>query len=739
MATPLKRPISPERPLLIIMIKPAQSYEQEAADLVRLWDGFDGFLQHHVTVQIEGTAGNDFERCETVLRYAAPAGIPITLQIQGDNGDRQDTMPPGRVRDFLDRYDNIIGLQIVEASQRTFVNQPAGPEYTMGRNARYARDIIELAGERGLFMSWQLMRDNWAAIGCSVDNEALFDTISSHAANVIPTHEMNCEFCKPIDHLGAMGLWMSGATAQWGVEAQSWYWSDCGYSRPGCCFPGTLDMPGGLYAIMFLLGAAAGASVYSIEPPKDAWEGPDAWRFTEHMEPLFRRLVTERLIPTREEMFEACPVAYHLPLCRRADEYYRVLEDLDFDHAEGRLMRAMNGVYDRSRDAELIPNDPRYAFIPVLPARTPDSVLDRFDLVLKPGDIESTEQARELIAPYFPRIDHGSAWSTRSGPLICAANTHENWYIPERTKLTVPRRPAGVRFDGAKLSWEPSKGDRAWNVWLLRNGVETRLTQEPLTEPSYRPADVQAGDRYAVSALTEATEVIEATLHLHDLLLFSARESRRSQWVAASGSAVERHRFGESTPPISHEVAARELRCAQCTPVEDLASPVVEADGLEGEVMAAMTAWKEAIEAEDVGRTLAWYASDYREAGGRTVESVRVALRCLLWSQLRQRFGSMEKEWGRVAAWRRPVVRLLTRAWERVEPAEVVVLTQYQLWAGAGSDMEPSDMLKLPFHRSNDMRMTWRHTDAGWRLTNTDPPFLQAEDLFPYRYTYQGW
>jgi len=215
MATPLKRPISPERPLLIIMIKPAQSYEQEAADLVRLWDGFDGFLQHHVTVQIEGTAGNDFERCETVLRYAAPAGIPITLQIQGDNGDRQDTMPPGRVRDFLDRYDNIIGLQIVEASQRTFVNQPAGPEYTMGRNARYARDIIELAGERGLFMSWQLMRDNWAAIGCSVDNEALFDTISSHAANVIPTHEMNCEFCKPIDHLGAMGLWMSGATAQW--------------------------------------------------------------------------------------------------------------------------------------------------------------------------------------------------------------------------------------------------------------------------------------------------------------------------------------------------------------------------------------------------------------------------------------------------------------------------------------------------------------------------------------------
>jgi hypothetical protein len=498
-------------------------------------------------------------------------------------------------------------------------------------------------------------------------------------------------------------------------------------------------MPGGLYAIMFLLGAAGGASVYSIEPPKDAWEGPGAWRFTDHMEPLFRRLVTERLIPTRDEMAMACPVVYHLPLCRSADQYYRVLEDLDFDHAEGRLIKAMNGVYDRSRDAELIPNDPRYGFIPVLPARTPNGVLELFDLILRPGDIESVEQAQELIAPHFPEIDRGNAWSTRSGPLICAANTHENWYIPERTKITVPRRPAGVEFDGAKLSWKPSKGDRAYNVWLLRNGVETQLTQEPFVETSYRLVDVHAGDRYAVSALTEATEKIEATLHLHDLLLFSGRESRRSRWVSYSGSAVERQRYGEFTPPVSDEVAMREKRCAECTPVEDLASPVVELDGPEWEVMAAMTAWKQAIEAEDLDKTLSWYDDGYREADGRTAESVRVALRCLLWSQLRERFGSLEEEWGRVAAWRRPVVRLLIRAWERVEPAEVVVHTQYQLWAGTGSDMEPSDMLKLPFNRDNDMRMTWRRSDAGWRLTNTDPPFLQAEDLFPYRYTYQGW
>ncbi|HDS74107.1 MAG TPA: hypothetical protein ENN56_01070, partial [Firmicutes bacterium] len=271
MKTPLKRPISREHPLLILMVNNDSSYEEEARELVRMWRAFDPFLREHATVQIEGTQSSNWERCETILRYAQPERIPITFQIQGDNGERHDAVPPNRLRDFLDRYDCIVGLQIVEASQRTFVAHGAGPEYSMGRNARYARDAILIAAEYGLFLSWQLMRDNWAAIGCSVDNEALFDAIQEHSEYVIPQHEMNCEFAKQIDHTAAMGMWLSGAVENWGVEAQSWYWSDSGYREPGVCMPGSLDMPGGLYAIMFLLGAAGGATVYSIEPPKDVW------------------------------------------------------------------------------------------------------------------------------------------------------------------------------------------------------------------------------------------------------------------------------------------------------------------------------------------------------------------------------------------------------------------------------------------------------------------------------------
>jgi len=742
MKTPLKRPISSEHPLLILMVNHDSSYDVEGRELVRMWNDFDPIIREHATVQIEGTQASNWERCDTILRYAEPECIPITLQIQGDNGERHDSVPPARVRRFLDQYDCIVGLQIVEASQRTFVAHGAGPEYGMGRNARYARDMILLAAEYGLFLSWQLMRDNWAAIGCSVDNEALFATIRDHAEYVIPQHEMNCEFSKQIDHTAALGLWLSGAVGNWGVEAQSWYWSDSGYDRPGVCVPGTLDMPGGLYAIMFLLGAVGGATAYSIEPPKDVWKGPDAWRFTEYLAPIFRRLVVERLIPSRDDVFAATPVAYHLPRACRPDEYYRALEDLDFDHACGYLARAAYGVYERSRDAELIPNTPRYGWIPVLPTETSSGVLDRFERVIRPGEIESTKHASKLLDEYYPPIDRGEAWSAVVGCVTVAANTHEFWPIPESVKLSVPRVPTNVRFDGDVLKWDRAKGDREWFIWRLRDGEECRLTERPVGEPFYCVTDYEVGDRYAVSAITDERETLCGTLHLHDFLLFDSRESRRGVWVDCEGVYTESSRIGERFVGASEETMYAEQRAAACSPVEDLASPLIE-DGenasVKRDVLGAMTQWKHAIESENVDQILHLYHPDYCEHDGRTVESVRVAFRCLLWSQLRDRFDGMRKEIGRVFAWRHPVVRLLVREWVSVSSDEVWVRVVHQMWAGTGSEMEPSDMLKLPHGRSHDMQMVWRRDGERWLLASTDPPFLQAEDLYPFRYTYQGW
>ena len=744
---PIKMQISPTHPLLILMAESEPTYEETGEGMVRLWNELDDDIRPCVTVQIEGTRSNDFQRNEALLGYAEDAGLPITLQVQGDNGDRHDTVPFDRVQDFVERYSCIVGLQIVEASQRTFADHPGGPEYTMGRNARYARDIIRLAGEYGLFMSWQLMRENYAAIGCSGDNEALYDTICEYSDYVIPMHEMNCEFAKHVDHMGAMGLWLAGATKQWGVEAQSWYWSDCGYNTPGCSIPGTLDMPGGLYAIMFLLGAGAGACAYSIEPPKDVWKGPDAWRFTEYLGPVFRRFVTERLIPDREEMLDALPLAYHLPRCRRPADFRAALEDLDFDHNEGRLTRATFGVYDRARDAELIPNDPRCSWIPILPTKTPEAVLERFGRVLCPGDITSVEQAREIADRYFPPVDRGDAWSVVAGPVAIATNTHENWYVPETVKLDVPRRPDDVEIvqkDGKNiLTWSAHAGDTGYRVWRLKGDVETCLTPEPVAETEYELPDINTGVRYAVSAITTAREELKGTLHLHQFLCCSMVESRRSRWVDTTGTSIEQYRIGETFPGADKQIHEREARCAECSPVEDLASPVIAEDdphrAEKTAVMEAITGWKTAVEAEDLDGILSFYADDYREPDGRTIESVEVVFRSILWRYLKDDYGKYAEEWGCVPAWQYPVLKLLVRNWNVVSDDEVHVDVVFEMWAGTGPEMEPSDMFKHPCGRGNEMTMVWKFDGVLWQIFSTTPAFLRMEDTFPYRFCYQGW
>jgi len=755
MKAPMKVTISPSHPLLILMANTAPDshhgpshYEGNARRMVEEWEWLDDRIKPYATVQIEGICDDQFRRVEVLLPYAERAGIPITLQTQTNNADINDTMPVERARRLLDRYRCIVGLQLSEASQRTFVAHGGGPEYSMGRNARYARDIIRLAGEYGLFMSWQLMSENYAAIGCSADNEALFDAACEYGEYVIPMHEMNSEYAKYVDHLAAMGLWLSGATARWGVEAQSWYWSDAGYNRPGTCLPGSLDMPGGLYAIMFLLGASAGATAYSVEPPWDIWPGRGSWRFTEWIVPTFLRLVEERLIPTRGEVMATMPVAYHLPRCERPVHFHDISADLDFDHNEGRLIRAMDGVYDRARDAEMIPNNPRYGWIPALPTKTPESILSRFRRILRPGDTESVEQARRILGEYFPPVDRGEAWSQTVGPLTVAMNTHENWFVPESVKLTVPRRPTGVRLiqEGpVVLAWDRHEGDRGYRVWRLRDGVETCLTEAPAAQARLEIGDVEADDRYAVSAITSATDAIEGTLHLHQFVVLSNRESRKSSWISLSGETQEITRFAESLPGSTDEIEAAEARCAACMAAEDLASPVVASDDpfreAKHEVMAAMAGWKRAIEAEDVEAFLAWYAPEYREPDGRTTESVGVAFRMIFQRYLGESLGRLREQWGVLPAWQFPAVRLLVRDWQSMAADRAVVDAVVEMWAGGGPELEPSDMFKYPFGgvENKRIRMTWRRTADGWKLAATDPPFLRMERIVLFRFRYQGW
>jgi hypothetical protein len=466
------------------------------------------------------------------------------------------------------------------------------------------------------------------------------------------------------------------------------------------------------------------------------------------MIPTFRRLIKERLIPNREEVIAATSLAYHMPRCRTPQDFHAVSKDLDFDRHEGRLVRATYGVFDKARDAEMIPNTPRYGWIPALPAKTPKSVLDQFERVIVPLELQSVEHARQIADECFPAADRGTAWSQLVGPIAVAANTHENWYVPKRVKLELSRTPTDVTLtqkpNSCVLSWKQSEGDRSYRVWRLRDGEETLLTETPSVVQHMEISDLRLGDLFAVSAITDATETVEMTLHLHQFLIFSRRESPRSMWVDVDGRRLASSRFGETAAPATRDVLAKESRCASCTPVEDLLSPEIAAYDpqarLKREVMSAMTGWKDAIEAEDVDWIVHCYAPDYREPDGRTVESVEVVVRSLFRRYQTEATDRLLKEWGSIASWHRPTLRLFVRSWTSVTSDRVELDAVAEMRAGGGPEMEPSDTFFHPFRdQSKTLKMVWiRHRDE-WQIVQTSPPFLRMEDLHMFRFRYQGW
>jgi hypothetical protein len=251
------------------------------------------------------------------------------------------------------------------------------------------------------------------------------------------------------------------------------------------------------------------------------------------------------------------------------------------------------------------------------------------------------------------------------------------------------------------------------------------------------------GDRYAVSAVTPVTEEVEETLHLHDFLIFSNRESRKSAWVGLDGTTVERPRLGEVPPGAHGDAEEKEQQCARCSPIEDLASPVIAAGDPHRDVKRAVAdaiiGWKRAIEREDVGAILRFYDPEYREADGRTVESVGVAFRSVFWRYLEETAGSTAAEWGSIYAWSHPAVRVVTRGWNVVSPDLIEVETKAFMWAGSGPEMEPSDIIRIPWDSPCDMTMTWRAAPEGWRILRTTPAFIRMEDTVPFRWCFQGW
>jgi hypothetical protein len=357
---------------------------------------------------------------EPYCQAADRAGVPLVLQVRTWPGEwlpawRQWYVSVADWQELVRRHPSVVGAQVVELNCFGFSTE----------ERLYMVELMEAVTAQHKFLSWQEANDGsnlWLEVG--LDRE-FYQHLCRAGASVLPQWEMNIARSMYLCQASLMGLWLAGAVQHFGVEAQSWYWHTCGYTRIN-----TVDVrydkpyrqgdreafPPSMWAQMLQLGAMAGATVYSIEPTRNViWLGdsnPALAPTYHHVIVPFFRALAHLGIPSREDVEAKIRVAYHADFANAYEaetsdvDYFRARTTDSFRHGR-QLHRGQGtgtwwkGSYGIKDERDMIPGTGRYYWLPVLPKYTPPEILHRWEAVIPPNTFAAESEVRQFLDQHY--------------------------------------------------------------------------------------------------------------------------------------------------------------------------------------------------------------------------------------------------------------------------------------------------------------------------------------------------
>jgi len=707
--------ISPEHPLIIL-------YGPGTAELaVKCWGNLPADLKPYCALTMDPPAldlGQRLEGWRRALRVVQPHNIPIVVQVAGD--EVEWTTPLWAIESLLKEFPCLKAVQIVEWRCAYYSDFGGDLELAVPANLRYLAEVLKLCGRYGKHLSLQIQSD-MVHLGSDKLAGPLRELFRAYRAYFLPQNE-----CIPPSYYApqaaAWGLWLAGYCEHWGMEPQWWWWTkgESYFIRPGLFgaeaeLATDEDRYARLYRAFIIEGALMGATVFSIEPPQDIWRGEstDPRHFDNVIYPTLRQLIEQRLIATKDDVWQKARVACQLKECGSLHEYDLMLQDLDLELAQGFLERAAYGARFPHLMKEMIPDTGgRYYFIPLLPVGTPPSVREHFAKVIQPGECATTAAYQELLNRYYPPTENSEeppatnrACVLKCGRAIAVLQSRENLFEKQPFAVELPRWVTGLAAQresgGLRLTWQADPEARLYRVWKRRLGAtvypEWELVKEAGQQHSCLLANVETGT-FGITAVTVAKRRLEGYVNFGEYLLFRADESPIVEQlvVAGQGSRTEPISWTDESLPATQEVWRIFDGVQQGH--EQAAEAVLDAFG---ELIAA-------FEAKDLDRLMACYDPDYHDSNGYGLEYVR---RAWLWWYQRTVI---------------PYVVAQPRRWDTSQAGEGLVgLTAWNRFRGTMVWDEPfgcHGRVRIPRHEGERVTWTWRRNASGqWKLLRTAP------------------
>jgi hypothetical protein len=435
-------------------------------------DGFDGTL-------------TDF------LQPLADAGVPVVIKTGGPDKDFQGFADLAELEYIFRNQPNVIGLLEGETFW-DFIDGEDFPEIR-AQQVQWYRRSFQLAAKYGRLVIFgngndeSFVWDRFLGNEDSLEGEAWMTPadITALAPYLVPCAKNNIPFGFYEAESVIGGAWLGGMVENWGMWSEGWAWGSIGYDglfsaqRVGDAEdPDFSSMPYNLWIQMNLGALSRGATVFHFggessvvewgeyDPATQTFdlgdevltastafwdmEGQELPALRQYIVPFLEAVVTQKLIPSREEMLQETRIAVRPgpPSEDSALDYgpyaslYRATVGLPgYVSIEQSPTEDGDDYYELTPNTcrrELLHDSGRYGLPPVLPFPM-RSIADAEDIeIVTLEEIEGLQQAQDLFDSHYPDFSTGDAWVSRRGDRLYISNGHENTDTPQAFSTALP-------------------------------------------------------------------------------------------------------------------------------------------------------------------------------------------------------------------------------------------------------------------------------------------------------------
>lgn len=715
--------ISPDHPLLVFATPPPAESEPDAyaQRIIGIWNTLPASLRPFSALLIHVESPDSLARhAKHDVLFAALQTADVSAVVQLADGNPNHYYLLELAEELLRDYTCIRGIWAADVPFREYTVFSGGDALGIPPHIRWLTGAMEIAARYGRFLAIRLGSEGWTHAMANASSRALFDAMRACNGYVFAVAGLDGHDAIT-QQTAAMGLWLEGSVAQWGVAATPKWFENARFIQPGVYGvpPAGVSMPAHYYRAMILNGAMCGATIYAIESAPDLWAGERAGSWQASIHPTLRETVEWGLIVRKEFVAKKTPVAYQLGISRTPWEFRANLRDLDGELESGLLIHGAYGMDRPGQVAELVANTGSHYWVPVLSAFAPPNAVGSFARVVQPNALNTPEEWTRLLEQFLVPDGTGTAFICTIGRGAFVMHTKENLY--EEQSFRLPALPAPVRGIEAKrqdqtvaVSWNFREGDVSFRVFkraypdgafeLAADKVEQRTWTDLSVEPSVSVA-------YAVTALTNEREPYEGTVNYGDYLAFSMVQSRIEEEAVITPLVAS----AQAQPVTKTDIRPK---TQEWWPLTEGAPETHRADARD--IAARIEQWDQAFVREDLDGVMDLYSTEYQDPEWWRFQYVKRAYQWFF-----ERYSSC-----------RMARQIRTWDFSHMEDTGHVRVLLYCRFSGVAIS-DPTGRVagvraSFPRHESGEVWLTFTKKDGTWRLERTEPALPNFNEILSY-------